>query len=108
MHLFGKAAWARPSPRMRPLTHCSPPTFLRSRNGRFGSPYFLFGDAPHPMIVLQRTMTKILSVAVLFIGFAGYACANVGVPEIDASSGVAALTLLSGALLVFQARRRTK
>jgi hypothetical protein len=48
----------------------------------------------------------------LLIGAAGYAFAEAGpskaAPEIDASSGVAAVTLLSGGLLVLRGRNRAK
>jgi hypothetical protein len=48
--------------------------------------------------------------ALLLIGLAGYAFAVEAraAPEIDASSGVAAVTLLSGGLLVLRGRKRAK
>jgi hypothetical protein len=42
---------------------------------------------------------------VLVIGMSGAALAT-GVPEIDAGSGINALALLSGTLLVIRSRRR--
>jgi hypothetical protein len=46
----------------------------------------------------------------LLIGAAGYAFAEkvAAAPEIDASSGVAAVTLLSGGLLVLRGRNRAR
>jgi hypothetical protein len=44
----------------------------------------------------------------LLIGAAGFAFAGNITPEIDASSGVAALTLLSGGLAVLWGRRRAR
>jgi hypothetical protein len=43
---------------------------------------------------------------VLLMGVAGYALASQGAPEIDASSGMAAVTALTGGLLVLKGRRR--
>lgn len=53
-------------------------------------------------------MTKIAGYLLLLAGSAGFAFAglNVAAPEIDPATGVAALTLLSGGLLVLRARRR--
>lgn len=54
---------------------------------------------------MQRVITiaaLTLSVASLAFGVAGPPSA----PEIDANSAVSAVTLLSGALIVFRARRR--
>jgi len=47
---------------------------------------------------------KLIGVVLLVIGVSGAAMAA-PVPEIDASSGVSALALVSGALLVVKARR---
>ena len=47
-------------------------------------------------------MKKIVGMMLLVIGAAGSALATV--PEIDPGSGVSALALLSGALLVFRGR----
>jgi hypothetical protein len=45
----------------------------------------------------------------LWIAMAGYAFAGkAATPEIDASSGVSAVTLLSGGMLVLRGRRRAK
>jgi hypothetical protein len=53
-------------------------------------------------------MKKIVGLAMLLIGCAGFAFAGNPTPEIDASSGVAAVTLLSGGLLVLRSRRKRK
>jgi hypothetical protein len=53
-------------------------------------------------------MKKIVGLAMLLIGCAGFALAGNPTPEIDASSGVAAVTLLSGGLLVLRSRRKRK
>jgi LPXTG-motif cell wall-anchored protein len=50
-------------------------------------------------------MAKFAGLALFLIGTAGIAAAS-PVPEIDPASGVSALALLSGALLVFRARRK--
>ena len=42
----------------------------------------------------------------LLIGAAGFAFAGLATPEIDASTGVAAVALLSGGLVVLSGRRR--
>ena len=55
---------------------------------------------------------KIVGMMLLAIGLSGIAMAGrpygpaVGVPEIDAGSGMSALTLLSGVLLVVGSRRK--
>jgi hypothetical protein len=53
-------------------------------------------------------MTRILGWTMIVAGAAGFAMAGVTVaaPEIDLASGVAALALLSGGLLVLRARRK--
>jgi hypothetical protein len=52
-------------------------------------------------------VTRLIGLTVLLMGVAGYAfAAVVQVPEIDASSGAAAVTLLAGGLLVLRGRRR--
>lgn len=51
-------------------------------------------------------MTKYIGFALLLIGSAGAALAT-PVPEIDPGSGMSALALLSGALLVIRARRKS-
>lgn len=53
-------------------------------------------------------MTKVAGAVVLMMGVAGLAMAGgiQGVPEIDPTSAVGAVALLSGALLVIRARRR--
>jgi len=52
-------------------------------------------------------MAKIISLTVLLMSVGSYALAGVvRAPEIDTNSGVAAVALLSGGLLVLQTRRR--
>lgn len=52
-------------------------------------------------------MTRTAGAILLLMGMAGFAfAANVTVPEIDAATGVGALTLLSGALLVIRSRHK--
>ena len=52
-------------------------------------------------------MRNYVGLGLLLIGSAGFAFAtNVTVPEIDAATGVGALTLLSGALLVIRSRHK--
>jgi MYXO-CTERM domain-containing protein len=52
-------------------------------------------------------MTKLLGMSVLFASVAAFAFAGAPVgPEIDASSGAAAVGLLAGGLLVLRARRK--
>lgn len=53
-------------------------------------------------------MTKVIGFALLLVGSAGCTLAGTVTPEIDASSGVAAIALLSGGLLVLRSRRRRK
>jgi hypothetical protein len=49
---------------------------------------------------------KIIGVVLLVIGTVAIASAATTVPEIDASSTVSALALLSGSLLMFKSRRK--
>jgi hypothetical protein len=53
-------------------------------------------------------MKNYIGLALLLVGSAGFAVAGgiPTVPEIDAATGVGALTLLSGALLVIRGRRK--
>ncbi len=51
-------------------------------------------------------MRNVLGFAALFLGVAGFAFAVPGVPEIDPSSGTAAIALLSGGLLILRSRRK--
>ena len=53
-------------------------------------------------------MTKLFGAVVLMMGVTGLAFAGhlTSAPEIDATSAVGAVALLSGALLVIRARRR--
>jgi hypothetical protein len=50
---------------------------------------------------------RLTGIALLFIGAAGLALAGGGIaaPEIDPATGVGALSLLAGGLLVLRARR---
>lgn len=49
-------------------------------------------------------MQKMIAMALLLIGMSGAAVAS-AVPEIDPTSGVSALALLSGALLLMRTRK---
>jgi hypothetical protein len=51
---------------------------------------------------------KLFAMALLLVGVSQFASAIVPVnaPEIDSATGVSALVLLSGALLIIRARRR--
>jgi hypothetical protein len=52
-------------------------------------------------------VTKLMGIALLLVGLSGLAIAGVPiVPEIDYASGVGALALLSGAILVIRARKK--
>jgi hypothetical protein len=52
-------------------------------------------------------MTKTIAMLCVMLGVAGFAMAgNPVAPEIDAASGIGAITLLSGAVLVLRARRK--
>jgi hypothetical protein len=54
-------------------------------------------------------MKRLIGLTVLLMGFTGYALAGApAAPEIDASSGAAAVALLAGGLLVLRARRARK
>ena len=54
-------------------------------------------------------MNRLSGLTLLLLGAAGYALAgSISFPEIDASTGVAALALLSGGLVVLWGRRRAK
>jgi hypothetical protein len=54
-------------------------------------------------------MTRIISLSLFLLGAVGVAFAGVSpAPEIDASSAVGAVALLSGAVLVLRARRRSR
>jgi hypothetical protein len=49
---------------------------------------------------------RVIGLTMLLLSIAVYALAGNPAPEIDASSGVAAVALLSGGLLVLRTRRR--
>jgi len=52
---------------------------------------------------------RILGLGFIMVGVAGAAWAgNFTVPEIDTNSGLAALAILSGGLLILRARRKQK
>jgi hypothetical protein len=51
-------------------------------------------------------VTRLVGLTLLLVGAAGYAFAGTPTPEIDASSAVAAVALLSGGLIVLRGRRR--
>jgi len=51
-------------------------------------------------------MRKIVALSLMLAGYATFASAAVGAPEIDPSTGGGALVLLSGALLVLRSRWR--
>jgi uncharacterized membrane protein HdeD (DUF308 family) len=56
---------------------------------------------------MEGFVTKVVGTILLLIGMAGFAFAgHVTVPEIDAATGVGALALLSGGLLVIRARKK--
>ncbi|HLG98306.1 MAG TPA: hypothetical protein VKX49_18465 [Bryobacteraceae bacterium] len=54
-------------------------------------------------------MRKVLALALLFVCTSAYSVAGgiAGVPEIDATSGGAALALIAGGLLILRARRKS-
>ena len=52
-------------------------------------------------------MNKVLGSVMLILGLSSALMAQVGaVPEVDSSTGMSALALVAGAVLVFQARRK--
>jgi hypothetical protein len=54
-------------------------------------------------------MATLIGLTILLVGVAGYALAGVSSsPEIDASSAVGAVALISGGILVLRTRRRRK
>jgi hypothetical protein len=56
-----------------------------------------------------KQLAKLVGWTMLLMGAAGSAFAGApSAPEIDASSGVAAIALLSGGLMVLRSRRRRK
>jgi hypothetical protein len=61
------------------------------------------------ILTLGRIMNKLIGLTMLLMGCAGYALAGQRIaPEIDASAGVAAVTLLSGGMVVLRSRLRRK
>ena len=53
-------------------------------------------------------MNRTVGLTMLLLGIAGYAFAGNPTPEIDGSSAVAGLALLSGGMVVLWGRRRSK
>ncbi len=51
-------------------------------------------------------MMKLLGLTVILAGMATTAMAGITVPEVDASTGAAALALLAGGVLVLRGRRK--
>ena len=51
-------------------------------------------------------MRRLIGLTMILVSVSTFAFAGLSVPEIDASSGVAALGLLSGGLLVLRSRRK--
>jgi MYXO-CTERM domain-containing protein len=51
-------------------------------------------------------MIRLLAVAILMSSVAGFAFAGKIAPEIDASSGAAALGLIAGGMLILRSRRK--
>ena len=54
---------------------------------------------------MKNNLMKIAGAALLAVGMSR-ACFAVGVPEIDPASGVNAIALLAGALLMIRSRRK--
>ena len=53
-------------------------------------------------------MKNFLAICLLFTGVAGSALAGFPTPEIDSSTGAAALALISGGMLMLRSRRNKK
>jgi hypothetical protein len=53
-------------------------------------------------------VNRTIGLTMLLLGIAGYAFAGVSTPEIDGSSAVAGVALLSGGMVVLWGRRRAK
>jgi hypothetical protein len=53
-------------------------------------------------------MKKLLGLSMIFLGATGSMFAGAVTPEIDASTGAAALALVSGGLMVLRSRRAKK
>jgi hypothetical protein len=53
-------------------------------------------------------LKKVTGLMLLFLGVSGYAFAGNVTPEIDGSSAMAAVTLISGGMVVLWGRRRAK
>ena len=55
---------------------------------------------------LNGSIMKALAALILLVGTATFAVAEVAAPEVDANSSMAAIALVSGALLVLRGRRK--
>jgi hypothetical protein len=53
-------------------------------------------------------MTRVFGMAIILVSVAGFSFAGVVAPEIDGSSGAAAVGLLAGGLLVLRSRHNKK
>lgn len=51
-------------------------------------------------------MTRTIGMAILLVSVAGFSFAGTVAPEIDGSSGMAAVGLLAGGLLVLRSRKK--
>ena len=49
---------------------------------------------------------RVIGMAILLASVAGFAFAGANVPEVDASTGLAAVGLLAGGLVVLRARKK--
>jgi hypothetical protein len=49
---------------------------------------------------------KLMGLMLLVVGSAGFAFANIPVPELSPATGTSAITLLAGAMLVIRGRHR--
>jgi hypothetical protein len=55
---------------------------------------------------MKTRLMKILGIGLVGIGIASVCSAQVAAPEIDPASGVTALAVLGGALLIIRSRRK--
>ncbi len=51
-------------------------------------------------------MTRAIGIAIMLVSVAGLSFAGLSVPEIDGTSGMAAVGLLAGGLLVLRSRKK--
>jgi hypothetical protein len=54
----------------------------------------------------EEKMTRVIGMAIVLASVAGFAFAGTSAPEIDGSSGMAAIGLLTGGLLVLRSRKK--